>query len=469
MIVVVGLTHQNASIEVRERFALPADRVPGLLRELVGRPEVGEALLISTCNRVELVAAAASGASLDSVALTCRSALAAEGRAAGAGEVVLAMRTGGEAVRHLFNVAASLDSMVLGEPQILGQVKDAYEKAKAAGTVGAVLHRTLARAIHTAKLVRSRTSIGSGQVSVPTVAVDYARRIFGDLSDKTVLLVGSGDMAETVAKLLSSSGARILVAGRTLEKAEALAQAVGGSARAWSDLRAVLPEADVVITSTSAPGYVIDEEMVSRARRSRRGRNQFYIDLAVPRDVEPSVESLDGVFLYNIDDFSRLVGESLATRTREAERAGAIIDEEARAFDRWADAEQATPCVVSLRTRMREALGVELERSLRGKLRHLGPGERAALETMLDASVNRLLHTPTTRLREAAADRSLDGPAFAELAAALDRLFALNEELDDALDSGSDSLRSPAAEDVAAGESNRPLASRGPIAKVSSR
>jgi glutamyl-tRNA reductase len=466
VIVIVGLTHQNATIEVRERFAISADRVPDLLRELVGRPEVGEALLISTCNRVELVAAAASGAALDSVALACRTALAAEGRAAGAGEVVLAMRTGGEAVRHLFNVAASLDSMVLGEPQILGQVKDAYEKAKAAGTVGAVLHRTLARAIHTAKLVRSRTSIGSGQVSVPTVAVDYARRIFGDLSDKTVLLVGSGDMAETVAKLLQTSGARILVVGRTLEKAEALAQSVSGSARAWSDLRAVLPEADVVITSTSAKGFVIDEEMVARARRSRRGRNQFYIDLAVPRDVDPAVEGLDGVFLYNIDDFSRLVGESLATRSREAERASAIIDEEAKAFDRWADAEQATPFVVSLRARIREALAVELERSLRGKLRHLGAAERSALETMLDASVNRVLHTPTTRLREAAADQNLDGPAFAELAAGLDRLFALSEEVDDAPESSGESPR-PA--NVAPGESSRPLASQRPIAKVSSR
>lgn len=465
MIVVVGLSHQNATIEVRERFAIGSDRVPDLLRELVARPEVGEALLISTCNRVELVAAAASGAALEHVALACRSALAAAGRA-GAGEAVLAMRTGGDAVRHLFNVAASLDSMVLGEPQILGQVKDAYETAKAAGTVGAVLHRTLARAIHTAKLVRSRTSIGSGQVSVPTVAVDYARRIFGNLADKTVLLVGSGDMAETVARLLQSSGARILVVGRTLEKAEALAAAVSGSARAWSDLRAVLPEADVVITSTSAPGYVIDEEMVGRARKSRRGRNQFYIDLAVPRDVSPAVEGLDGVFLYNIDDFSRLVGETLATRSREAERASAIIDEEAKAFDRWADAEQATPLVVSMRNRIRAALGVELERSLRGKLRHLGPAERAALETMLDASVNRVLHTPTTRLREAAADASLDGPAFGELVVALDRLFALSEELDEAPDSGADAVR---PSDPIHQDSNRPLASRGGIAKVSSR
>jgi glutamyl-tRNA reductase len=464
VIVVVGVSHQNASIEVRERFALPADRVPDVLREIVGRTEVAEALLISTCNRVELVATAASGATLESVALACRSALV--GQAKGAGETVIAMRTGGEAVRHLFNVAASLDSMVLGEPQILGQVKDAYELAKAAGTVGPVLHRTLARAIHTAKLVRSRTSIGSGQVSVPTVAADLAKRIFGKLDGRTVLLVGSGDMAETVARLLQSSGARLMVVGRTLEKAEALAQAVGGSARAWSDLRAVLVEADVVITSTSAPGFVIEEDMVERARKSRRGRSQFYIDLAVPRDVSPAIEGLDGVFLYNIDDFSKLVSESLATRSREAERAGVIIDEEAKAFDRWADAEQATPLVVSLRARIRAALGIELERSVRGKLRHLGPEERQALETMLDASVNRVLHTPTTRLREAASDQAFDGPSFTELAAAMDRLFALGEA-DEVPDSGGELGRRSDPE--AASETGSPIAARSNITKIGSR
>jgi glutamyl-tRNA reductase len=278
-------------------------------------------------------------------------------------------------------------------------------------------------------------------------------------------------MAETVARLLQSSGARILVVGRTLEKAEALAQAVAGSARAWSDLRAVLAEADVVITSTSAPGFVIDEEMVGNARRSRRGRNQFYIDLAVPRDVSPAVDGLDGVFLYNIDDFSRLVGESLATRTREAERASAIIDEEAKAFDRWADAEQATPLVVSLRARIRAALGVELERSLRGKLRHLGSVERAALETMLDASVNRVLHTPTTRLRDAAADQSLDGSAFGELVVAVDRLFALSEELEEAPDSGGGDIprsSDPATSPAAAGTVPVDVNQRG-IAKVGLR
>jgi glutamyl-tRNA reductase len=240
-------------------------------------------------------------------------------------------------------------------------------------------------------------------------------------------------MAEAVARLLQSSGADLFVIGRTPEKVTVLAESVGGRPRAWSDLAATLPEVDVVITSTSARNFVIDREVVNRARRSRRGRSQFYIDLAVPRDVDPAIDSLDGVFLYNIDDFSRVVAETLASRARESERAQSIIDGEARSFDRWADAEQATPTVVALRSRIRGALRAELGRSLSGRLRHLGAAERAALETMLEASVNRILHQPTTRLRQAAALESLDAPSFPELCSALEHLFALNEEGDEAL------------------------------------
>jgi glutamyl-tRNA reductase len=433
VITVVGLSHKSAPIAVREQFALAAERVPAFLLELVGRPAVGEALLVSTCNRVELLAAARAGSPLEQVGGACRAALL--GLAPGAKDSVIYEHHAGAAVRHLFTVASSLDSLVLGEPQILGQVKDAYEVARKAGTVGAVLHRTLGRAIHTAKLVRARTAIGSGQVSVPTVAADLARRIFGDLAGRAVLLVGSGDMAETVARLLQTSGARLLVIGRTPEKVNALCAAVGGEARLWSELAATLPEVDVVVTSTSAQNFVIDREVVSRARRTRRGQSQFYIDLAVPRDVDPSVETLDGIFLYNIDDFSRIVAETLASRARESERAQAIIDDAARSYDRWADAEQATPTIVALRTRIRGALRLELERSLSGRLRHLGSAERAALDTMLEASVNRVLHQPTTRLRQAASVETLDGPGFPELNSALERLFALNEEADDGIES----------------------------------
>ena len=431
MISVVGLSHKSAPIEVREQFALPAERVPELLTTLVARPEVGEALLVSTCNRVELVAAARSGAPLDAVARASREALSA--LAPGAPNGALYALTGGGAVKHLFNVASSLDSLVLGEPQILGQVKDAYEVARRAGTVGAVLHRTLSRALHTAKLVRSHTTIGSGQVSVPSVAAELARRIFGDLSGHRVLLVGSGEMAETVARLLQSSGARLLVVGRTPEKVAALAQAVGGEGRAWADLASALGEVDIVITSTSAPGHVIELEHVKQAQKKRRGRSQFYIDLAVPRDVSPKVQGRDGVFLYNIDDLSQVVADTLETRSRQALQAQEIIDAEVKSFDRWADAEQATPIIVALRERIRAALGAELSRSMKGRLRHLGAAEREALETMLDASVNRLLHGPTTRLREAATLQDLDTPSLPELSAAIEHVFALDEEPEPAL------------------------------------
>jgi glutamyl-tRNA reductase len=426
VISVVGLSHKSATIEVRERFALPPEQVPELLLKLVARPEVGEALLVSTCNRVELVAAPRAGSSLDAVADASREALLALAPSAPASS--LYRLTGGTAVRHLFGVAASLDSLVLGEPQILGQVKDAYELARKAGTIGAVLHRALSRALHAAKRVRASTALGSGLVSVPSVAVDFAGKIFGELAGRTVLLVGSGEMAETVARSLLSSGARLLVVGRTPAKVEALALSFGGEPRVWSELASALAEADVVIASTSAPGFVIEAAHVIHARKKRRGQSQFFIDLAVPRDVSPEIEGLDGIFLYNVDDLSRVVEKSLLTRSREAAVAQTLIDEEAKSFDRWADAEQATPLVVALRERIRDALRIELERSLRGRLRHLGQPEREALETMLDASVNRLLHQPTTRLRQAASLTDLETPAFPELGAALEHVFALGEE-----------------------------------------
>ena len=428
MISLVGLSHKTAPIELRERFALPADQVPDFLRRLKQRPEVAEAVLISTCNRVELIAAGPPGVDPADVARVCGKEIAA---IAPDKQAKLYALLGKDAVRHLFNVASSLDSLVLGEPQILGQVKAAYDLARDAGSVGARLHRTLSRALRTAKLVRSQTAIGAGQVSVPSVAVELAGQIFGTLGDRVALLVGSGEMAETVARLLQQAGARILVIGRTREKVDALAVAVGGEGRSMSDLTATLAEVDVVITSTSAPGYVIDRDPVARARRSRRGRSQFYIDLAVPRDVDPAIEDLDGVFLYNVDDFSRIVAQSLETRTREAERAQAIIEAEARDFDRWVEGEQATPTVVALRRRIRGALRVEVERSLRGRLKHLGEAEREALATMVDAAVNRLLHEPTMRLREAATGDATDIAGFPELASALERLFSLNQRLDD--------------------------------------
>jgi glutamyl-tRNA reductase len=235
-------------------------------------------------------------------------------------------------------------------------------------------------------------------------------------------------MAEAVARLLKVAGASIVVVGRTSSRAEELAQAVGGSARPWTDLKQSLIEADVVVTSTSAPHHVIDYDMVNAARRARRGKNQFFIDLAVPRDVDPRVEELDGEFLYNIDDLSKVVSETLSTRSREAASAEAIVGREAEGYDRWADAEQATPTIVALRARLSAALEEEMNRSLRGKLKHLGPEDRAALGKMLEAAINRLLHQPTIRLRQAALERASEMLSLDQLASAISELFAFDAE-----------------------------------------
>ncbi len=425
MIVVVGLSHHTAPIGVREAIALPREAISPLLRELCGTSSVGEALIVSTCNRVELVAAGTSvDADLARVAEACTEALC---QRAPKVRDHLYRHLGGAAVRHLFRVAASLDSLVLGEPQILGQLKQAYDLAREERTLGPILNRTLPRAIRVAKRVRTETSIGSGQVSVPSVAVDLARQIFGEFTDRFVMLVGSGEMAESAAKQLRGAGARVVVVGRNLERAQEVARAVDGEGRPWSELAPTLVEADVVITSTSAKGYVVDYETVAAARKKRRGHNQFLIDLAVPRDIDPRVEKLDGVYLYNVDDLTAQVQQSLSARSREAERAESIVVSEAKGYDRWADAEQATPTIVALRGRLRAALDVELSRSIKGRLKHLSDEDRAALVKMVEASINRVLHGPTLRLRQAATARSAEALSLEQLVAALGELFELSQ------------------------------------------
>jgi glutamyl-tRNA reductase len=424
VIVVVGLSHRTAPIAVREHIALPQDVVPDILRELCASPGVGEAMIVSTCNRVELVAAGRGvDADLTRVSEVCSATLCARSPLV---RDHLYRHTGGAAVRHLFRVAASLDSLVLGEPQILGQLKQAFDLSRELRTLGPILNRTLPRAIRVAKRVRSETTIGAGQVSVPSVAVDLARQIFGDFAGRFVMLVGSGEMAQAAAKQLRGAGARVVVVGRNLERANEVARAVDGEGRGWAELPDTLAEADVVITSTSAKGFVIDYETVAAARKRRRGQNQFLIDLAVPRDIEPRVDKLDGVFLYNVDDLTAQVKESLSARSREAERAEAIVVHEALGYDRWADAEQATPTIVALRSRLRAALDVELSRSLKGRLRHLREEERRALTKMVDASINRVLHGPTLRLRQAAAVRGPEALTLEQMAAALAELFDLS-------------------------------------------
>ena len=422
MISVVGVSHRTTPIEVREQLALDDAERTALLRGLVETSAVAEALVVSTCNRVEVVVAPAPGSDERMAADVVMQRLLSR--------VPVAMphlycHLGPRAVHHLFRVTASLDSLVVGEPQILGQVKDAFERARLAGTLGASLHRVVTRAIRTAKRVRSETPIGTGQVSVPTVAVDLTRQIFDRLEGRTVMLIGSGEMAEQVARLLRGAGCRIIVLGRTESKVRELAAAVGGDARGLHELRAGLVDADVVVSSTSAPGYVIDRDAVAGARRSRRGRSLFFIDLAVPRDIDPGVESLDGVFLYNIDDLSNVVADALSGRRRGAELAERIVAAEAASFDRWREGAQVTPVVVALRVRFEAVLQREIDKSLKGRLRHLGPADRDALQMMLGAAVNKLLHAPTRRLRQGAMERDWEGPPLEQLIEAVEDLFSL--------------------------------------------
>jgi glutamyl-tRNA reductase len=408
MLSVVGLSHKNAPIEVRERIAISGDRLAEAIRLMLQRPEVGEVMILSTCNRVEVFGAPASafdrdGSKLAQVLQDCLlDTVAPADRPLVARH--LFQFVGDSAIRHLFRVASSLDSLVVGEPQILGQVKDAFESASSLGAVGRFLGRAVEGSLHVAKRVRSETQVGAGSVSVASVAVELASQIFGDLDERVVALLGAGEMAETAAKSLCSCGANLLVVNRNLARAEALASRFDGLARAWSELEQALIDSDVVISSTSSPTPVITHELMAKTSRRRKGRSLFLVDIAVPRDVDPKVNQLDGIYLYDIDDLSKIANQTMRDRLAEAQRAERIIDEEVRGFEAWVDSLEVTPTVVALRNHVRDLLQSELQRSLTGKLKHLSDADRKVLQDMANAAVNKLTHLPTTRLKQAASD-----------------------------------------------------------------
>jgi glutamyl-tRNA reductase len=389
-------------------------------------PAIREALCVSTCNRIEIYAVGRKDSEEQTLAAAeaVQSALVELAGRNGADDIVPYLKTHlrRDAVLHLFRVASSLDSLVIGEPQILGQVRDALETAKTAGSIGKYLDRATNRALHVAKRVRSETAIGEGQVSVASVAVDLARQIFGELEGRTALLIGAGEMAEGAAKLLVKAGAKLLVVNRSPDRARQLALEFGGSSRPWQELATALVETDVVIASTSAKGFVVTRSMVTQAMKARRGRSLFFIDIAVPRDVDPAVNDLDNVYLYDIDNLSNLVAESMQGRRAEAERAEALVEHEAKVFESWTETLGVTATIVALRAKVRASLAAEVERTLTGRLKHLADADRKALETMIDAAVNKLLHTPTSRIKSMAAD-----PRGDELVKAVHHLFDLNE------------------------------------------
>jgi glutamyl-tRNA reductase len=425
LIVVVGLSHRTAPVDVRERFATGADVLPQLLARLSARRELAEVMFLSTCNRVEVLAASqANAADAGPASHAIREALREFAGLANVTELepYLYERTGMEAVRHVFRVSASLDSMVLGEPQILGQVKGAYDAAMAAGTLKHYLGRCVHRAFTVAKRVRTETALGEGTVSISSVAVDLARKIFGDLSNHAVLLVGAGEMAEAAAKSLGKGARSMRVCNRSFDRAAALAGQFGGSAAPLEALEEELSIADVVVTSTASVSFVVTRDMVKRAMKARKGRTLFFIDIAVPRNVEPTVHKIDNVYVYNVDDLEHQVAEGMKARTAEVAAASKIVEAELAEFETWSRGLDVQPAVVALRAKTRAVLFAEMERSLGSRLKHLGEADRAALTQMMESAVNKLLHAPTTRLKASAADGGAG-----EYVEALKHLFDLPE------------------------------------------
>ncbi len=403
-IVLVGLNHQTAPVEVRERVAFANGQLEPALRRLVELEGVAEGAILSTCNRVEVIAC---GSHPDAVRSVLPGFLAREHdlpEAALAGH--LYTHAGRDAVRHLFRVAASLDSMVVGEPQILGQMKEQYAAAAAVGASGQVLHRCFHKSFAVAKRVRTETGIAEKAVSIGSVAVELARGIFDRLDDKTALLLGAGTMGELTARQLLAQGVgAVMVANRTFDRAIAVARELGGTPVPWERLSRYLPLADLVVGAAGGDEFLLGPVVVDEAMRERRHRPVFLIDLAVPRSVDPAVNELDGAYLYDIDDLEAVIAENRGARAEEAAKAETIVEAEVETFWRWFSTLDVVPTIVALRDKLEAIRLQELERSLPG-IGLTDPRQRDAVERLTRAIVNKILHVPLTTLRRHHTDAS---------------------------------------------------------------
>ena len=418
-LLVTGLNHKTAPVELRERLAFAEGALPGALGDLLAQPGIDEGLILSTCNRVEVAVSAEDA--VDAAAVVERFLAAARGVPLEAFRDLLYHYQDREAIRHLCRVAASLDSMVVGEPQILGQLKAAYAAAKAQGAVDSLLESVLTRAFSVAKRVRSETGIGESGVSVSWAAVELAREIFGSLEGKKVLLVGAGKVSQLAARRLRRSGVRaILVANRTYERAREMAAEFQGGIVEYERFPAALPEVDILIASTAAPGYLLRKSEMRRVMEARRGRPMFLIDLAVPRNLEPAVNELDGAFLYDIDDLEKVVQANLGERRKRAELAEQIVAEEVERMMLRLRAREVTPTIVSLQVQLEQIRAAELER-VRGKLGPLTEEQEEVLEALTRGIVNKIAHGPISELRRRAGQ-----PDGLHLIDALRRAFRLD-------------------------------------------
>jgi len=405
-IVLVGISHHRAPVELRERAALDPKRAAELAGRLAG--DDGEAVCLSTCNRTELYLADESAEKAERKAEAALLALESE-----LGPALYRLRDEAAAL-HLFRVAAGLDSMVPGEGEILGQVRRAHD----AGATGPILDRLFRQALHAGKKARTETAIGESPASVSSAAAALAEQVFGDLRGRSILVIGAGKVGELAVRNLVTRGATIaFVANRTLDRAAGLAQRFGAEPIPLERVDGELERADVVLSSTSAAGWMLTREQVARALPARKGRPLFLIDLAVPRDLDPTIHELDGCYLYNIDDLEAVVAETLAGRRREAERGETIVADEAEHFREWQASLEVVPAITSLRARADEIRAAEISRA------KLNDSERRAAESVTAAVLNKLLHLPTIRMKEAAA--AADGVIYAD---AVRHLFGLEDK-----------------------------------------
>jgi len=416
-LVLLGINHTTAPIEVRERLAIPSERLADATRTMLHQPGIREGLILSTCNRVEFLTLQEDSHPNNGVDLLrfLHEYFAVPPQTLRPHVYEFRER---EAIRHLFRVASSLDSMVVGEPQILGQVKESYTVAREVGAINGPLDALIQRAFTVAKKVRSETQIGSSTVSIASVAVDLARKIFGSLNGKTIMLVGAGKMSELAARHLIQHGAStILIANRTLSRAEAITEKFSGpgvrtQAISFDALHAEAPRADIVVTSTGAPQKIFGRSHGQHFLQQRRNRPMFFIDIAVPRDVDPAMNEVEGCFVYDIDDLQQVATANLADRSREAQAAETIVSMEVEKYHQRLQSLDATRAILSLQQHAESLRQVELRRSA-SKLAGLTADQRAAVEALTRSLINKFLHAPMTALREAA--REGDSEALADL------------------------------------------------------
>ncbi len=419
-LILVGVNHKTTPVEIREKLAFTKGKIEESVDRLFNFPDIIEHTILSTCNRVEIYARA----NCQDSAIKAIKQFICDYHEVSPVELEdhFYSYRNEEAVEHLFRVSSSLDSMILGEAQILGQVKDAYSLAKDLRSTGLVLNQLFEKAFSIAKKVREETGIAERSVSISSAAVELAQKIFDDLENRTVMLVGTGEMAELAAKHLISYGVKtVYVTSRTYDRAANLARTLNGSALDFEAFKNELHRADIVITSTSAPNFIIKKEIVEKAIHERKNKPIFFIDIAVPRDIEPDVNDLENVYLYDIDDLQVVVSANIKEREKEAENAMNFISQEVTKFNNWVGALDAVPTIVEIRKKAENIRKQEIEKTLK-KISHLSEDDKQLLRQMSSSMINKILHKPTIKLKQKT--QSEDGHVYLK---AIRHLFHLDD------------------------------------------